>query len=106
MIGSFARAAYTKLAARRSISTGTRASRPPICAIGRAACCWPRQPTTAWWRSAARDVLRRLYPQAQLHSFPQGRHADTVHSPAAQIAMLRAFLRRLEGCAHARTHPL
>lgn len=43
-------------------------------------------------RPAARDALRRLYPRAQLRSFPQGRHADTVHSPAAQIAMLRAFL--------------
>jgi len=41
---------------------------------------------------AERAALGALYPQAQRRSFAQGRHADTVHSPAEQIAMIQEFL--------------
>ena len=41
---------------------------------------------------AERAALHALYPHAQRRSFAQGRHADTVHSPAEEIAMIREFL--------------
>jgi pimeloyl-ACP methyl ester carboxylesterase len=43
-------------------------------------------------RPAERAALQALYPQAQRRTFAQGRHADTVQSPAAQIAMIQEFL--------------
>lgn len=43
-------------------------------------------------RPAERAALAALYPQAQRRSFAQGRHSDTVSSPAEQIAMIQEFL--------------
>ncbi|MBS1967513.1 MAG: alpha/beta hydrolase [Chloroflexi bacterium SZAS-1] len=92
MIGSFARAAYTnRLRVMLDFDRHARFA-PTDLRDWRGRMLLAEATHDGMVRPAARDALRRLYPQAQLRSFPQGRHADTVHSPAAQIAMLRGFL--------------
>lgn len=39
-------------------------------------------------------ALRRLYPRADVHTFPRGAHRDSITTPEAEIAVIDGFLRR------------
>lgn len=43
-----------------------------------------------------RAVMRRLYPNAQVHTFPDAAHMDSVDRPEEQIRVIKDFLQKLD----------